>query len=77
MTPLPLTINSAKAEEEDLYAFGVLLLELLTGKKYSYRLEPREENYLMNWDSSRLHDNESLEEIVEPALRTTITARNS
>lgn len=36
------------------------------------RLEPKEENSLVQWASSRLHDNESLDEMVEPALRKTI-----
>ncbi|KAJ0787979.1 putative protein kinase RLK-Pelle-LRR-V family [Helianthus annuus] len=83
----PLTINSAKAEgsetvasediqpvssyqKDDIYAFGVLLLELLTGKKAFD--SGKEENSLVQWASTRLHDNESLDEMVEPALRKTI-----
>ncbi|MFS7934296.1 putative protein kinase RLK-Pelle-LRR-V family [Helianthus anomalus] len=83
----PLTINSAKAEgsetvasediqpvssyqKDDIYAFGVLLLELLTGKKAFD--SGKEENSLVQWASSRLHDSESLDEMVEPALRKTI-----
>ncbi|KAM0008097.1 putative protein kinase RLK-Pelle-LRR-V family [Helianthus debilis subsp. tardiflorus] len=59
-------------QKDDIYAFGVLLLELLTGKKPFDGLEPKEENSLVQWASSRLHDNESLDEMVEPALRRTI-----
>nr|XP_043618618.1 protein STRUBBELIG-RECEPTOR FAMILY 2 [Erigeron canadensis] len=59
-------------QKDDIYAFGVLLLELLTGKKPFDGLEPKEENSLVQWASSRLHDNESLDEMVEPALRKTI-----
>uniref|UniRef100_A0A251UMW3 Putative STRUBBELIG-receptor family 2 n=1 Tax=Helianthus annuus TaxID=4232 RepID=A0A251UMW3_HELAN len=83
----PLTINSAKAEgsetvasediqpvssyqKDDIYAFGVLLLELLTGKKAFD--SGKEESSLVQWASSRLHDSESLDEMVEPALRKTI-----
>ncbi|GJZ62166.1 protein STRUBBELIG-receptor family 2 [Tanacetum coccineum] len=47
-------------QKDDIYAFKVLVLELLTGKY----LEPREENSLVNWASSWLHDNESLDEMV-------------
>ncbi|KAI7758031.1 hypothetical protein M8C21_028271 [Ambrosia artemisiifolia] len=36
------------------------------------RLEPKEENSLVQWASSRLHDSESLDEMVEPNLRRTI-----
>ncbi|XP_076892982.1 protein STRUBBELIG-RECEPTOR FAMILY 2-like [Bidens hawaiensis] len=83
----PLTLNSAKAEsselvapeeiqpvssykKDDIYAYGVLLLELLTGKKALNT--GKEENPLVQWASSRLHDSESLDEMVEPALRKTI-----
>ncbi|KAK1408468.1 hypothetical protein QVD17_40266 [Tagetes erecta] len=59
-------------QKDDIYAFGVLLLELLTGKKPFDGLEPKEENSLVQWASSRLHDNDSLDEMVEPALRKTI-----
>ncbi|KAD5317539.1 hypothetical protein E3N88_17485 [Mikania micrantha] len=59
-------------QKDDIYAFGVLLLELLTGKKPFDGLEPKEENSLVQWASSRLHDNESLDEMVEPTLRKTI-----
>ncbi|KAK1420751.1 hypothetical protein QVD17_22597 [Tagetes erecta] len=60
-------------QKDDIYAFGVLLLELLTGKKPNNTgFKPKEENSLVQWASSRLHDNESLNEMVDPALRTTI-----
>ncbi|XP_076907788.1 protein STRUBBELIG-RECEPTOR FAMILY 2-like [Bidens hawaiensis] len=59
-------------QKDDIYAFGVLLLELLTGKKPFDGLEPKEENSLVQWASSRLHDSESLDEMVEPSLRKTI-----
>lgn len=36
------------------------------------RFTPKEENSLVQWASSRLHDNKSLDEMVEPALRKTI-----
>ncbi|XP_071687990.1 protein STRUBBELIG-RECEPTOR FAMILY 2-like [Rutidosis leptorrhynchoides] len=58
--------------KDDIYAFGVLLLELLTGKQPFDGFEPKEENSLVQWASTRLHDNESLDEMVEPALQNTI-----
>lgn len=61
--------------KDDIYAFGVLLLELLTGKKPFDGLEPIEDNSLVQWASSLLHDNETLDEMVEPALRNSIAPK--
>ncbi|KAL5074660.1 hypothetical protein RYX36_013644 [Vicia faba] len=40
----------------DVFAFKVLLLELLTGRKLLYGARPREEQYLAKWASPRLRD---------------------
>ncbi|CAK9159338.1 unnamed protein product [Ilex paraguariensis] len=59
----------------DIYAFGVLLLELLTGKRAFDSSKPRQEQSLVKWASSRLHDNRSLEQMVDPAIKRMISSK--
>ncbi|GAU45772.1 hypothetical protein TSUD_24360 [Trifolium subterraneum] len=65
-------ISSTKS---DIFAFGVLLLELLSGRKPFESFMPKEEQYLAKWASSRLHDSESLEQMVDPAIKRTFSSK--
>ncbi|KAK1367412.1 protein STRUBBELIG-RECEPTOR FAMILY 2 [Heracleum sosnowskyi] len=61
--------------KDDVNAFGVLLLELLTGRRPFDSSKPRAEQSLVNWASSQLHDNESLEQMVDAAIKRTIPSK--
>ncbi|XP_074268300.1 protein STRUBBELIG-RECEPTOR FAMILY 5 isoform X1 [Silene latifolia] len=63
------TKGSAYTYKSDIYSFGVVMLELLTGRMPFDSSKPRAEQYLVQWATPQLHDIDSLERMVDPALR--------
>ncbi|KAL0555182.1 hypothetical protein IC582_009121 [Cucumis melo] len=60
--------------KSDVYAFGVLFLELITGKKPN-DLRPGMEQSLSRWASFQLHDCGNLDEIIDPDIKETLSSK--
>ncbi|GJY07934.1 gypsy type transposase [Tanacetum coccineum] len=64
-------------QKDDIYAFGVLLLELLTGKKSSYRQKAEKEGFEINIAKTIFTDNtKALAENYEDGIAKKILRRN-
>lgn len=63
-------------DKSDVYAFGVVLLELLLGRKPVEKLSPSQCQSIVTWAIPQLTDRSKLPNIVDPVIRDTMDSRH-
>ncbi|TKV95693.1 hypothetical protein SEVIR_9G379100v4 [Setaria viridis] len=70
------TMSGQYSQKSDVYSFGVVMLELLTGRKAFDSSQPRSQQSLVRWATLQLHDIDSLDQMVDPALEGLYPAKS-
>ncbi|KAE8687471.1 hypothetical protein F3Y22_tig00111014pilonHSYRG00018 [Hibiscus syriacus] len=71
-----LKLSGKLTDKSDVYAFGVVLLELLLGRKPVEKLAPSQCRSIVTWAMPQLTDRSKLPNIVDPVIRDTMDLKH-
>ncbi|GJR27356.1 probable receptor-like protein kinase [Tanacetum coccineum] len=69
-------LDGKLTDKSDVYAFGVVLLELLIGRKPVEKMSPSQCQSIVTWAMPQLTDRSKLPNLVDPAIRDTMDLKH-